>query len=124
MFEGRWYSRDGRPAMKSATSLKGGITAECKSWLRVPCCDQGCDGGMGATGERCRGMEPAGMSVVNDNGFVVEMGGVACRRYGGSRDDGSEAAGASMRAAEKGDGVGGLMALAVGMTCKTRRGFG
>ena len=68
MFEGRWYSRDGRTAMKSATSLKGGITAECKSWLRVPCCDQGCDGGMGATGERCRGMEPAGMSVVNDKG--------------------------------------------------------
>ena len=35
MFEGRWYSRDGRTAMKSATSLKGGITAECKSWLRA-----------------------------------------------------------------------------------------
>ena len=47
-------------------------------------------------------MEPAGKSVVNDNGVVVEMNGVAGRRYGGSRDDGSEAAGASMRAAEKG----------------------
>ena len=56
---------------------------------------------MWATGERCRGVEPAGMSVVND-GVVVEMNGVAGRRYGGSRDDGSEAAGASMRAAEKG----------------------
>jgi hypothetical protein len=48
-------------------------------------------------------MEPAGKSVVNDNGVVAEMNGVAGRRYGGSRDDGSEAAGASsMRAAEKG----------------------
>ena len=97
MTEDRWYSRDDRSALKSAASVKGGRRGACKSWLR---------GGVEATGERGRGMEPAGMPVVNDNG-PGWMDEVAGRRYGGG-NVGSEAAGAAkVQQKKKGRSVGG-----------------
>ena len=99
MPEDRWYSRGDRSVLKSAASVKGGRRGACKSWLR---------GGVEATGERGRGMEPAGMPVVNDNGAGMDMDEVAGRRYGGAGTLGlKRLARRSVQQKRKGRSVGG-----------------